>query len=193
MMTIKTRKDLENFIAAVTNSSTYAHGWMVYNCKTNALYGEGLTFDEGNRLYGDIEDSYAKGLRLGNVYDMRDDTHCRFFEAYSGRTLPRSYELRSIIKDAEERVADEADSPNPTIIGYNLIKDCKETGGYERCGCTLMFAVRRGASDCLSAIAEVSQDTSYENMKRMQKRWAQSDYIIWDGEVCGSEVRYYWS
>lgn len=77
---------------------------------------------------------------------------------------------------------------NKNIEGYEMVKNVVEALGWERCGCTHLFAVKRGSGcgggkEGLDGIVAVSEDTSYENYKRLQEQFPFEDYIIWYGTI----------
>lgn len=88
---------------------------------------------------------------------------------------------------------------NENIKGFELIKDCVDAYGVERCPYEYLFAVKRNNNgDYLSAIVEVCPRNSYEDYKEMEEKYPFEDYIIWGGTIYeskrrGKVIEFYWS
>ena len=98
------------------------------------------------------------------------------------------------------------------IIGYDLVKNVKGCGGYERCGYDKLFVVRRNyGHDYLTALVEVRENTE-ENRRAIEEKYGlqqhhicNNDYIVWDGCIVtlpkgnrslpegGDYIMFYWS
>lgn len=91
------------------------------------------------------------------------------------------------------------------IIGYDLVKNVKGCGGFERCGYDLLFVVRQHCcGDYLSGLVEVRKNTD-ENRRAIEEKFGlqryhtcNDDYLVWCGCIVtmpdGSDyIRFYWS
>lgn len=93
---------------------------------------------------------------------------------------------------------------NKNIIGYDLVKNVKGCGGYERCGYDMLFVVRRNCRDYLTGLVEVCKNENGAWAK-LRAKYNDDDYIIWSGEIVtiekgsarlphvGDYIRFYWS
>lgn len=97
---------------------------------------------------------------------------------------------------------------DPTIKGYEFVKDVVFAEGCERTGCDLLFVVNRlkaNGGDYLRGLCEVAENTGYEAYKSIEARYPFADYIIWHGCVRtvpegaaimpsgGDIIEFYWS
>ena len=98
------------------------------------------------------------------------------------------------------------------IIGYDLVKNVKGCGGYERCGYDKLFVVRKnGNGDYLNDLVEVRENTE-ENRRDIEKKFdiekyniCNDEYIVWCGTIVtlpkgshtlpegGDFIKFYWS
>ena len=95
---------------------------------------------------------------------------------------------------------------DPTIKGYEFVKDVVFACGEERTGCDLLFAVRRDCDgDYLRGLCEVAENKGYEAYKALQAKYPFDTHIIWHGCVRtlregaaimpsgGDIIEFYWS
>lgn len=97
------------------------------------------------------------------------------------------------------------------ITGYDLVKNVKGCGGYERCGYDKLFVVNQHEENLLDGLCEVCENTD-ANRRRLEEKYgidkyciSNKDYIIWGGEIVtlpvgsnslpegGDYIRFYWS
>ena len=97
------------------------------------------------------------------------------------------------------------------IEGYDLVKNVKGCGGYERCGYDKLFVVDKHNDDYLDGLCAVCENTD-TNRRRLKEKYgidkyciSNDDYIIWGGEIAtlpvgskslpdgGDFIRFYWS
>lgn len=76
------------------------------------------------------------------------------------------------------------DAIDPTINGYEFVKDVVFADGCERTGCDLLFAVRRDCDgDYLRGLCEVAENEGYEAYKALKAKYPFETHIIWHGCV----------
>lgn len=94
---------------------------------------------------------------------------------------------------------------NKKIVGYDLVKNVKGCGGYERCGYDKLFVVRKnGDGDYLDDLVEVRENTE-ENRRAIEEKFGidkysicNDEYIVWCGCIVtkpnGEDfIQFYWS
>jgi propanediol dehydratase large subunit len=98
------------------------------------------------------------------------------------------------------------------IVGYDLVKNVKKCGGFERCGYDKLFVVRQHTGgDYLSGLVEVRENTE-ENRRAIEEKYGiqkyhtcNENYIVWGGSIVtlpkgshtlpegGDFIQFYWS
>ena len=117
---------------------------------------------------------------------------------------PENYDLVHDYQVCAEYIPEKG-AINPSIKGFEYVKDVVFAGGSERTACDLLFVVRRNSEDYLRGLCEVAENTGFEAYKALEAKYPSADYIIWDGCVRnmpkgsvrmpegGDIIDFYWS